>query len=65
MPKPDISRFPDLFGIKLDKQKRDDISSKIPVLEGTPAINLYAAVLVAKAEIEKKQQEEQDKKETE
>lgn len=46
-PKPDISKFPDLFKVKLDKKQNDDIQSKVSVLEGTPAINLYTALLVA------------------
>jgi hypothetical protein len=59
--KPDPSRFPDLFGVKLDKDKRDDMPSKSPALEGTPAINLYAALLVANDAQVLKQQKDSEK----
>jgi hypothetical protein len=50
----DISAFPDLFGIRLEKNKRDDIATKNLSLKGSPAINLYASLLVAVREIQEK-----------
>ena len=52
-PRPDVSKFPDLFAPKLEKKKRDDIQSKVAVLQGTPGTNLYASLLVAIAQAEK------------
>lgn len=51
-PRPDVSKFPDLFSVKLEKKKRDDVQCKTPVLQGTPATNLYASLLVALAQLE-------------
>lgn len=51
IPKLDISEFPELFIVKLNKNKRDDVPSSVPVLKGTAGINLYTALLVANAEL--------------
>lgn len=58
-PKPDISGFPDLFAPKLDKKKRDDIPTKVPVLKGTAGIQLYTSLLVARAEEEARKAKEE------
>lgn len=67
-PKPDISSFPDLFAPKLEKKKRNDVPTKVPVLKGTAGIQLYTSLLVAVAESDIKQAKEdalkQEKKET-
>ena len=58
-PKPDISSFPDLFAPKLDKKKRDDVPTKVPVLKGTAGIQLYTSLLVAHAEEESRKEKEE------
>ena len=53
-----IGKWPDLFSIKLDNEKKDDIVSIVPVLESSPGVSLYASLLVADSEEREKKQKE-------
>lgn len=59
IPKPikNIHGFPDLFKTKLEKNKMDDMSSKDPILNTSPAINLYASLLTVSKQNKKETNE--------
>ena len=49
-----IGEYPDLFGIKLKKEEKNDIYCLTPGLESHSSVKLYAALLTANMEIKRK-----------
>lgn len=63
--KTDITGYPDLFTIRLEKNKRDDVYTKVSILKGTPGVQLYISLLTAHAAAESKRVKEEKLKEEE